>query len=75
MKLADWRRQKNMTQQQLADDLGCIVTSIARYETGLRRPDSATMIRIYQLTDGEVQPNDFYNLPPLHGTLPERRAA
>jgi transcriptional regulator with XRE-family HTH domain len=72
MKLADWRRRNNLTQQQLADDLGCIVTSIARYETGLRRPDSATMIRIYRLTGGEVEPNDFYELPALQ---PERRAA
>lgn len=72
MKLSDWRRQNSLKQQQLADDLGCIVTSIARYETGLRRPDGPTMIRIYQLTDGLVQPNDFYNLPDLQ---PQRKAA
>lgn len=73
MKLADWRRRKNLTQQQLADELGCIVTTIARYETGLRRPDGPAMIRIYQLTDGQVEPNDFYELPALRA--PERKAA
>jgi len=72
MKLADWRRRKNLTQQQLADELGCIVTTIARYETGLRRPDGPAMIRIYKLTEGAVQPNDFYQLPDLQ---PQRKAA
>lgn len=72
MKLSDWRRQKSLTQQQLADALGCIVTTIARYETGLRKPDGPAMIRIYELTDGAVQPNDFYQLPDLQ---PQRKAA
>jgi transcriptional regulator with XRE-family HTH domain len=74
MKLATWRRLKSFTQQQLADELGCIVTSIARYETGLRRPDGPTMIRIYELTEGKVEPNDFYDLPALRVDT-ERKAA
>jgi transcriptional regulator with XRE-family HTH domain len=65
MKLADWRRGQEMTQQQLADELGCILTTVARYETGLRKPDDPTMIAIYRLTGGQVQPNDFYELPSL----------
>lgn len=65
MKLAAWRRSAEMTQQQLADALGCFVTSVARYEAGRRKPDDATMIAIYRLTKGEVQPNDFYELPAL----------
>lgn len=72
MKLAEWRRNQRLTQQQLADDLGCIVTSVARYETGLRRPEDAVMQKIYQRTGGAVQPNDFYELPPLRPTTPLR---
>ena len=76
MKLAEWRRNQGMTQQQLADVLGCIVTSVARYETGLRRPEDAVMVKIYQRSGGLVQPNDFYELPPLRSaSTPERQAA
>lgn len=65
MKLAEWRRTQSMTQQDLADALGCIVTTIARYEAGRRKPDDATMLAIYHFTDGAVQPNDFYDLPAI----------
>lgn len=65
MKLAVWRRNQGMTQEQLAAALDCIVTTVARYEAGRRRPDEDTMIKIFRLTDGEVQPNDFYELPDL----------
>ncbi len=72
VKLAVWRRNQGLTQQQLADELGCIVTTVARYETGRRKPDDATMMGIFGLTGGAVQPNDFYELPALE---PERAAA
>jgi transcriptional regulator with XRE-family HTH domain len=65
MKLAEWRRSREMTQQELADTLGCFVTSVARYEAGRRRPDDQTMMAIYVLSNGLVQPNDFYDLPVL----------
>lgn len=74
MKLADWRRSKNMTQQELADALGCIVTTVARYEAARRKPDDATMIAIYRLTAGAVQPNDFYELPALAERLLDEAA-
>lgn len=71
MKLAHWRRSHDMTQQELADKLGCIVTTVARYEAGRRKPDDPTMIAIFALTEGEVQPNDFYDLPALAHQLEE----
>ena len=54
-----------MTQQDLADELGCIVTTIARYEARRRKPDDDMMVKIYLISNGAVQPNDFYDLPPL----------
>lgn len=72
MRLAEWRRANRMTQQQVADSLGCILTTIARYESGLRMPEPDMMLRIFTLTDGAVQPNDFYSLP---GSTPDREAA
>lgn len=65
MKLGDWRRSAGLTQQQLADELGCVLVTVARYEAGMRRPDDATMIALYVRSGGRVQPNDFYDLPPL----------
>lgn len=65
MKLADWRRTAGLTQEDLASQLGLIPVSIARYESGTRLPGPATMIAIFELTGGAVQPNDFYALPNL----------
>lgn len=63
MKLADWRRTKGWTQQELADELGCTISTVARYEGGTRDPEPVTKERIFLLSGGEVEPNDFYDLP------------
>ena len=39
--------------------------SVRRYERGVRRPDDDVMKRIYEESDGKLQPNDFYELPEL----------
>lgn len=36
--------------------------NIQRYAFGLRRPNHETMLRIYEVTQGEVTPNDFADL-------------
>lgn len=59
-KLGDWRRQKGLTQAELADALECTVSTVARYENGTRDPEPATKERIFILTEGAVEPNDFY---------------
>lgn len=63
MKLADWREKKGWTLQRLADELGCTISAVWRYEQGKRDPDAGTKRRIFILTEGEVQPNDFYDVP------------
>lgn len=63
MRLAEWREAKGWSQPQLADALGCTVSTIWRYEAGLRDPDGATKERIFLLTEGAVEPNDFYEVP------------
>lgn len=65
MKLADWRRNVGMTQEELAAKLGLIPGSVARYESGARMPAAAVMVEIFALSGGAVQPNDFYALPDL----------
>lgn len=76
MKLADWRRRKGWTQQQLADALDCVLPTVARYEGGTRIPESPPsddsrdmMKRIFILTEGEVRPDDFYNIPRWEAEL------
>jgi transcriptional regulator with XRE-family HTH domain len=60
MKLADWRKEQGWTQQQLATALECTISSVARYENGTRDPEPAMKERIFLLTEGQVEPNDFY---------------
>lgn len=37
--LAEWREQKGLTQQQLADRLETTDVTVSRWETGKRKPD------------------------------------
>lgn len=54
-----------MRQAALADLLGCSQSYVSQIEraTDPIVPGPAIMIAIFQLTGGEVQPNDFYELP------------
>lgn len=63
MKLADWREKNGWTQQRLAEELGCTISTVWRYEQGKRDPEASVKERIFILTGGQVQPNDFYPLP------------
>ena len=74
MKLSEWRERENWTQQQLAEALGCTVSTVWRYEQGQRDPDVDTKRRIYLVTDGAVEPNDFYPLPLWRRALDAARA-
>ena len=65
LKLAAWRTRRGKTQQWVAEQIGCTVGAVARYEGGVRIPDKATMKKIYVLTEGVVTPNDFYELPEI----------
>lgn len=74
MRLAIWRKKAGKTQADLADALGCsqsYISQIERADSPLV-PGPAIMIEIYRLSNGVVQPNDFYDLPVLTAV---RRAA
>lgn len=75
VKLTEWREREGWSQQRLAEALGCTVSTVWRYEQGLRDPDSATKQRIFLVTDGEVEPNDFYPMPLWRRALDAARAA
>ena len=38
--IAEWREDKGLTQQQLADRLGTSDVTVSRWETGARKPDA-----------------------------------
>lgn len=58
--IAELRRRKNWTQQDLADRLGVTRVTVARWETGQRAPDRFTLRALAQTfgvkaTDIEAQ--------------------
>lgn len=65
MKLAEWRKSKGWTQAELAEQIGCTQPYVSQIERAVDPivPGPALMIEIYQLSGGQVQPNDFYALP------------
>lgn len=75
MKLAHWREANGWTQQRLAEELNCTVSAVWRYEQGLRDPEGPTKERIFLITQGAVQPNDFYDVPRWRRALGAALAA
>lgn len=75
MKLSEWRDREGWSQQRLADKLGCTISTIWRYEQGQRDPDADTKRRIFLITDGAVEPNDFYPMPLWRRALDAARTA
>ena len=65
MLLAEWRKAKGWTQRELALVLQVSTPSVASWEQRLKVPAAQHLVRIYCLSDGAVQPNDFYDLPDL----------
>lgn len=65
--MASWRKKEGMTQAELADVLGCSQSYVSQMERANDPiiPGPGIMIALYTLTFGEVQPNDFYELPDL----------
>ncbi len=68
MKLQEWRSLKNFTYKQLAMKFGVEHSTMVRRwclpssHKNSQVPGHKYMKIIVQMTDGAVQPNDFYNL-------------
>ena len=60
MKLQDFIRSKDMTDQQFADYIGVTRVAVTMYRNGDRIPKKEIMQNIRDFTKGKVQPNDFY---------------
>ena len=64
MKLADWLFKNNTTPRELRLILGVSKAAMNRYIAGSRTPGSEITQRIAELTDGEVQKEDFLDPTP-----------
>jgi len=63
MKLADWRKERGLSQRDVGDAIGVNQSHIARFESGKLIPNRWQMPALFALTNGMVAPNDFF---PLH---------
>ena len=59
MKLSDWTQLNDIKPAQLAAMLGTSYPAAYRYMHEGRVPEYGVMLKIYELTDGGVTPNDF----------------
>jgi|14BtaG_2_1085337.scaffolds.fasta_scaffold115749_2 predicted transcriptional regulator len=59
MPLEEWMALTATTQGQLARHLGICQTAVSRYLSGQRIPRPSVMLDIYEVSDGDVSPNDL----------------
>ena len=60
MKLTEWLNKENKRVADMARDLDLLHAVVLRWANGTRIPTKENMTRIVEYTNGEVQPNDFY---------------
>ena len=67
MRLVAWRKKMGWTQTQLVEKLGVTQPYVSSMERAVDPavPNTSVMARIFELSVGQVQPNDFYALPDL----------
>ena len=62
MKLSTYLSYQRVTVAKFSEQTGILPDTIHKYKFGLRIPKPEQMKIIYNCTDGEVQPNDFYDI-------------
>ncbi len=64
MKLASYLKLKEINQKDFGKKIGVRQSTVCRYILG-RIPTKSIISKIYYATNGEVTPNDFYNIDKL----------
>ncbi len=59
MQLTAYRKLRNITQEQAADEIGVRGLTIYRWESGDRTPRMKEIKRVYDWSNGAVQANDW----------------
>lgn len=62
MKLQEYRKKENKTQQELARELETTQAIYQKWESGETIPRIESMQKIIAYTKGEVTANDFYGV-------------
>lgn len=60
MQFSEYLKEKNITQERAADELGVDQAQISYWTRGLKIPRPENMKKIAEWSNGSVQPNDFY---------------
>ena len=60
MQFSEYLKEKNITQEQAAAELGVLQGVISMWVNGERLPRPENMKKIVEWSQGKVQPNDFY---------------
>lgn len=63
MNLDEFKFRKKLRNKDIADGIGCSETYVIYLRQGINKPSRKMMKKITEFTNGEVQPNDFYNTP------------
>jgi len=64
--LDKWIKEKSSSRKKLAQTLNISTASLSRYLTGDRIPKQSIMQKIIKVTDGNVNPSNFYNINPTN---------
>jgi len=65
MKLKNYIKDSKISINDFAKTVGVHRMTIQKYIYEIRMPIATIMQKIYLATNGEVQPNDFYNLDSI----------
>ena len=64
MRLADYLKSHQLSYAAFARRIGSgHARTVERYAKGMQRPNSTMMVAIVDATNGDVTPNDFFDLP------------
>lgn len=66
MTLDEWLISTGMTERECGRRIGRAQATVNRYRQHKQLPRKPDIIKLYRLSEGAVQPNDFYDLPVLH---------
>lgn len=61
-KLKKWLKENKKTVADMARDLGLRHCVVRTWVEGVHIPNSRSMPKVVEYTNGEVQPNDFYGV-------------
>lgn len=64
MRFDAWMSATNTSNAEAGRRIGCSGETVRRYRAGEREPDGETMRAIFDLTDGQVTPNDWVGVGP-----------